>query len=404
MPGLGGIGFWFVVVFAFVLLAVFAIALIVRQYKRCPSNRILVVYGRIGGERASKCIHGGGVLVIPLIQDYAYLALEPLVIEIPLTGALSLNNIRVNVPSTFTVGISTDPVLMNNAAERLLNLPVHARSASRHRTSSWASSAWSSRPSDDRRDQQGPREVHAPGQRERRAGDQQDRPRADQRQHPRHHRRVRLHPGDRQACRGGGHPPRHRRSRPAGARRRHGRVHRRPRDAPSTSHARNAGRAGSARIWSSSSASASRRSRPRRSRAKPSPQREREIAIAQRKAETIAARRSSRNRSSASRSPRRKHEATTWRETSRVRGWRRATRSSPRSRPRPSVAPKSPPPKASGSASCWLSVEQELARLSKEQLAVQEIEKQRIEIAAEAEAEKRRREAHGRGRRDPREV
>jgi len=126
MPGLGGIGFWFIVVFALVLIALFAIALVVRQYKRCPSNRVLVVYGRVGGERASKCIHGGGVLVIPLIQDYAYLSLEPLVIEIPLTGALSLNNIRVNVPSTFTVGISTDPLLMNNAAERLLNLPVHA--------------------------------------------------------------------------------------------------------------------------------------------------------------------------------------------------------------------------------------------------------------------------------------
>ena len=58
----------------------------------------------------------------PLIQDYAFLHLEPQVIEIPLEGALSLNNIRVNVPATFTVGISTDPVLMNNAAERLLYL------------------------------------------------------------------------------------------------------------------------------------------------------------------------------------------------------------------------------------------------------------------------------------------
>ena len=45
-----------------------------------------------------------------------------MVIEIPLEGALSLNNIRVNVPATFTVGISTDPVMMNNAAERLLHL------------------------------------------------------------------------------------------------------------------------------------------------------------------------------------------------------------------------------------------------------------------------------------------
>ncbi|HNB58810.1 MAG TPA: SPFH domain-containing protein [Phycisphaerales bacterium] len=92
------------------------------RYKRCPSNRILVIYGRVGSGKAAKCLHGGGTIVWPLIQDYAYMSLEPLVIDIPLEGALSLNNIRVNVPSTFTVAISTDPVLMNNAAERLLPL------------------------------------------------------------------------------------------------------------------------------------------------------------------------------------------------------------------------------------------------------------------------------------------
>jgi flotillin len=107
---------------AVVAAILFVFIFIVKRYRRCPSNQILVIYGRVGGEKASKCIHGGGAFVWPLIQDYAYLSLEPTVIEIPLEGALSQNNIRVNVPSTFTVGISTDPVLMNNAAERLLGL------------------------------------------------------------------------------------------------------------------------------------------------------------------------------------------------------------------------------------------------------------------------------------------
>jgi len=107
---------------AVLLLLLFVMVFIIKQYKRCPSNRILVIYGKVGGNKASKCLHGGGTFVVPLIQDYAFLSLEPMVIEIPLEGALSLNNIRVNVPSTFTVGISTDPVLMNNAAERLLFL------------------------------------------------------------------------------------------------------------------------------------------------------------------------------------------------------------------------------------------------------------------------------------------
>jgi flotillin len=103
----------------------FALVFFASRYKRCPSNRILVIWGR-SGKQSARCFHGGGQFVWPVIEDFAYMSLEPLVIDIPLEGALSLNNIRVNVPSTFTVGISTDPVLMSNAAERLLGLTATA--------------------------------------------------------------------------------------------------------------------------------------------------------------------------------------------------------------------------------------------------------------------------------------
>jgi flotillin len=104
-----------------VLLIVF-VFLAIKQYKRCPSNRILVIYGKVGSGRSAKCIHGGGAFIIPLIQDSQYMTLQPIPIEINLTGALSKQNIRVNVPSTFTVAISTDATIMLNAAERLLGL------------------------------------------------------------------------------------------------------------------------------------------------------------------------------------------------------------------------------------------------------------------------------------------
>lgn len=119
----GGSG-WFLIlpIGALLLLLLFLAIFFVQRYRRCPSNRVLVVYGKVGSNKAAKCFHGGGTFVWPLIQDYAYMSLEPLVIDIPLEGALSLNNIRVNVPATFTVAISTDPVLMNNAAVRLLPL------------------------------------------------------------------------------------------------------------------------------------------------------------------------------------------------------------------------------------------------------------------------------------------
>ena len=105
-----------------VLLLLFVFTLLVTQYRRCPSNRVLVVYGKVAGERAARCLHGGGTFIVPLLQSYAYLNLEPMTIDIELQSALSQKNIRVNVPSTFTIGISTNPDIMNNAAERLLGL------------------------------------------------------------------------------------------------------------------------------------------------------------------------------------------------------------------------------------------------------------------------------------------
>jgi len=92
------------------------------QYKRCPSNKILVVYGKVGGNKTAKCIHGGGTFVIPMIQDSKFLPLDPVAMDVNLKDALSAENIRVNVPSTFTIGISTKPEVMANAAERLLSL------------------------------------------------------------------------------------------------------------------------------------------------------------------------------------------------------------------------------------------------------------------------------------------
>ncbi len=114
------------VLVALVLLLVFILfglfMFIARRYKRCPSNRILVIYGRTDKGRSAKCLHGGGAFVYPLIQNYEYLSLDPVQIEIPLQGALSIENIRVSVPSVFTVAIGTDDEAMNNAAIRLLGL------------------------------------------------------------------------------------------------------------------------------------------------------------------------------------------------------------------------------------------------------------------------------------------
>ena len=110
-----GLGLFVAVIFGTVYIAT-------SRYKLAPSDKILVVYGNVKSGGAAACYHGGGRIVWPLIQHYAYLDLKPMTILINLEHALSSQNIRVTVPSTFTIGVSTEPSIMSNAAERLLGL------------------------------------------------------------------------------------------------------------------------------------------------------------------------------------------------------------------------------------------------------------------------------------------
>lgn len=106
-----------------------AVAAILSRYRKCPSDKIMVIYGKVGTDKngqakSAKCIHGGAAFIVPIIQSFQYLDLTPISINVDLKNALSKQNIRVDVPSRFTVGISTEPGIMQNAAERLLGLKM----------------------------------------------------------------------------------------------------------------------------------------------------------------------------------------------------------------------------------------------------------------------------------------
>ena len=119
-----------IVVCVVVLVLFAAIVGILSRYRKCPSDKVMVIYGKVGTDhegqaRSAKCIHGGAAFVVPAIQSYQYLDLTPISINVDLRNALSKQNIRVDVPSRFTVGISTEPGVMQNAAERLLGLKLN---------------------------------------------------------------------------------------------------------------------------------------------------------------------------------------------------------------------------------------------------------------------------------------
>lgn len=107
-----------------VALVILTILGILSRYRKCKSDEVLVVYGKTGGTKSAKLYHGGAAFVWPIIQGYEFLSMKPMQIDCKLTGALSAQNIRVDVPTTITVAISTDPEIMQNAAERMLGLKM----------------------------------------------------------------------------------------------------------------------------------------------------------------------------------------------------------------------------------------------------------------------------------------
>src|SRR5260370_2629918 len=96
---------WAYLIVAVVLFLLIVVMPIMRCYRKCPSNKVLVIYGKVRGGNTARCIHGGASFVVPVFQDYAYLILDPMQIEIPLKGPWATENIRVNVPRVFTFAV-----------------------------------------------------------------------------------------------------------------------------------------------------------------------------------------------------------------------------------------------------------------------------------------------------------
>lgn len=131
-----------IIVGVIVLIAIITIIGILSRYRKCKSDELLVVYGKTGSHKekvneldakgnqvsreveikTARVYHGGAAFVWPIIQGYEVMSMRPIQLNLTLKDALSAQNIRVTVPTTVTVAISQDPLIMQNAANRLLGV------------------------------------------------------------------------------------------------------------------------------------------------------------------------------------------------------------------------------------------------------------------------------------------
>ncbi|MCH8047332.1 MAG: hypothetical protein IID44_26835 [Planctomycetes bacterium] len=114
-----------IVAFAVMLVVMTTMFLLVsRRFIRCPSNRLLVICGKTGRNTSAMVIHGGAVFIWPVIQSHCFLSLEPMHATVSPPAGVSQENLGFEVPCSYTFAIGTDNESMQNAAIRLLGLPV----------------------------------------------------------------------------------------------------------------------------------------------------------------------------------------------------------------------------------------------------------------------------------------
>lgn len=106
-----------IIVGVIVLLVILTIVGLLSRYRKCPSDQLLVVFGKVGGKSAAKMYPGGGVFVWPVIQDYKTMSMKPFQITSEVVGPDN-GMIQTHVKVALTTAISQDPDVQQNAATR----------------------------------------------------------------------------------------------------------------------------------------------------------------------------------------------------------------------------------------------------------------------------------------------
>ena len=94
----------------------------------CPPNRVAVISGRSrtmsdGRTVGYRILKGGRTVRIPLIEKVSWMDLNTIPLEVSVTNAYSRGTIPLNVQGIANVKVSSKEGVLENAAERFLNVP-----------------------------------------------------------------------------------------------------------------------------------------------------------------------------------------------------------------------------------------------------------------------------------------
>jgi flotillin len=115
-----------VVVVGLLLAALSTFVAFARNYRKCPPNKVLVVFGRKHQQgkdqerKGYRLITGGSAFVLPLFEDFTYIGLETFSVESSVTDTPNKDGVPVTVEATANIKVSSDPERLAAAVERML--------------------------------------------------------------------------------------------------------------------------------------------------------------------------------------------------------------------------------------------------------------------------------------------
>jgi flotillin len=109
---------------SFAMIAMFGIY--AARYKKVPPNTAMVVFGKrqVGTRKGYRVISGGAKFIVPIVESYAFLPLNVRTLNLDLKNVhidVENNRSRINMKCVAQVKITSDPRILDLAAEQLLH-------------------------------------------------------------------------------------------------------------------------------------------------------------------------------------------------------------------------------------------------------------------------------------------
>ena len=103
-----------------IFLIVIVVIFMSKGYAYCPNYKAIVVFDADNKKNIKRCVYGKDIFIIPFIEDYTFLSLKPINIDLNFRRLKTKDSLDISFFSNVIFAISPKENLLQNAANKLL--------------------------------------------------------------------------------------------------------------------------------------------------------------------------------------------------------------------------------------------------------------------------------------------